>query len=308
MSAGDPAFSDRLAAIHERLIKTALGLRKCADKCDKRIRFLSLINESYLHPNITEKDLFAASYGDMSGREYWRGWCTPDWSPLVFLAKILAAHNAKAATVEERERYRERAKENNQFILYLHQERGLDLLKAPKTRQVLDAFAVAQRNCVPWMRGNLLGPPNNFFNEVTTRDIEVQRLCAVTWLAQHPDYEAIVPDSLHQFLGTSGPPAHLGRRYAEPLFVIEKELDPLLGNKSGLLGNKGNKPTSPRERRTPQREACSDAFEALYPAGIPDRKALSDQKLVGAVTDHMGKVGSVPASKDTILRAAGRKR
>ena len=62
------------------------------------------------------------------------------------------------------------------------------------------------------------------------------------------------------------------------------------------------------ERMTPQKLMCREAFDALYPDGIPNIGHKSDKKLAGEVQDYIKHTNRTPPSKDTIIRAAGRKR
>ena len=71
------------------------------------------------------------------------------------------------------------------------------------------------------------------------------------------------------------------------------------------------RPTQPRERtprRQPLRERARRALDERYPNGIPDQTSVSDAELVIAVNAQIKKRGEKGLSRDTILRAAGRRK
>jgi hypothetical protein len=60
-------------------------------------------------------------------------------------------------------------------------------------------------------------------------------------------------------------------------------------------------------RKQPLRERARRALNELYPNGIPDQNSKSDPELVSAVNAQIKKSGQQGVSRDTILRAAGRR-
>jgi hypothetical protein len=70
-------------------------------------------------------------------------------------------------------------------------------------------------------------------------------------------------------------------------------------------------PTQPRER-TPRkqqlRERAQRALDELYPNGVPDPISKSNAELVSAVDAHIAAKHETCLSRDTILRAAGRRK
>jgi hypothetical protein len=70
-------------------------------------------------------------------------------------------------------------------------------------------------------------------------------------------------------------------------------------------------PTQPRERtsrKQPARERARRALVVLFPNGVPDQTSKSDAELVTAVNDQINKWEEQRVSRDTILRAAGRRK
>jgi hypothetical protein len=70
-------------------------------------------------------------------------------------------------------------------------------------------------------------------------------------------------------------------------------------------------PTQPCEqppRTRPLRERAEKAIKALYPKGVPDRATMSDAELVRAVNLHILGQGGKRGKRETILRAAGRRK
>jgi hypothetical protein len=70
-------------------------------------------------------------------------------------------------------------------------------------------------------------------------------------------------------------------------------------------------PTQPRERtprKRPLRERARSALDELHPNGVPDQVSVSDAELVSAVNALIKKRGQKGLARDTILRAAGRRK
>jgi hypothetical protein len=70
-------------------------------------------------------------------------------------------------------------------------------------------------------------------------------------------------------------------------------------------------PTQPRERtprKQPLRERARSALDELHPNGVPDQVSVSDAELVSAVNTLIKKRGQKGLARDTILRAAGRRK
>jgi hypothetical protein len=70
------------------------------------------------------------------------------------------------------------------------------------------------------------------------------------------------------------------------------------------------RPAQPGERiprAQPARERAQRALDELYPNGVPDHISKSDAELVSAVNLQIRKRGHQGVSRDTILRAAGRR-
>jgi hypothetical protein len=75
----------------------------------------------------------------------------------------------------------------------------------------------------------------------------------------------------------------------------------------------GNEPTTHTPaarltRRQPFRERAFSHLAERYPNGVPDRSSKSDAALVRAVKNQIKKRGELDISRDTILRAAGRRK
>ena len=71
------------------------------------------------------------------------------------------------------------------------------------------------------------------------------------------------------------------------------------------------RPTKPRERTPraqPARERARRALHECYPNGVPDDVSVSDAELVSAVNAKIKKREQKGLSRDTILRAAGRRK
>jgi hypothetical protein len=71
------------------------------------------------------------------------------------------------------------------------------------------------------------------------------------------------------------------------------------------------RPAQPRER-TPRtrllRERAERALKELYPSGVPDRATVSDAELRKAANLRIVARGGKRVSRETILRAAGRRK
>ena len=70
------------------------------------------------------------------------------------------------------------------------------------------------------------------------------------------------------------------------------------------------RPTQPAERiasKQPLRERAQSALDELYPNGVPDQVSVSGPELSSAVNAQIKKSGQQGVSRDTILRAAGRR-
>jgi len=70
-------------------------------------------------------------------------------------------------------------------------------------------------------------------------------------------------------------------------------------------------PTQPRERtprKQPLRERARRALNELYPSGVPDPISKTNAELVRAVGAHLVTKREKCLSRDTILRAAGRRK
>jgi hypothetical protein len=63
-----------------------------------------------------------------------------------------------------------------------------------------------------------------------------------------------------------------------------------------------------RKRVTPMMDNALEALRDLYPGGIPSPGDLPNKRLVDAVNDWLRKRDKKPASQDSILRAAERRR
>jgi hypothetical protein len=61
-------------------------------------------------------------------------------------------------------------------------------------------------------------------------------------------------------------------------------------------------------RRRPARARAESALNELYPNGVPDQISKSDAELVRSVEAKITKRRQQPVSRDTILRAAGRRK
>nr|WP_321182147.1 hypothetical protein [Methylobacterium sp. Leaf122] len=178
-----------------------------------------------------------------------------------------------------------------QFIRFLeiHNGKKQDLFYISRS-QVLEAFSVAARSNPSWLRYVVETGEQIVRTDLGAKshpqllaNWEICRGPAVSWLFQHPEFSEMTPKHIA---------AHLRN----------------LKSNIGAPERPDSKPSTARKRRTPQGDACEEAFSALYPNGLPDRKSVSDQKLVGAVEDFIRLHGLNAASRDTILRAAGRRR
>src|SRR5262249_15317425 len=67
-------------------------------------------------------------------------------------------------------------------------------------------------------------------------------------------------------------------------------------------------PAERTPRKRPLRERVQTALDELYPNGVPDQNSKSDPELVSAVNAQIKRRGQQGVSRDTILRAAGRRK
>ncbi|MHA6688200.1 hypothetical protein ACX3P0_21880 [Mesorhizobium sp. A556] len=98
------------------------------------------------------------------------------------------------------------------------------------------------------------------------------------------------------------------------IFVETKSLDALLQSLPDLRTTRrvsaSDNPMSGtplKRRRSPQQEKVTAIFEDCFPKGLPDRKEMSDTELVESVGKYMDAKSRVVPSRETILRAAGRR-
>jgi hypothetical protein len=71
----------------------------------------------------------------------------------------------------------------------------------------------------------------------------------------------------------------------------------------------GGPPERQRQpRNQPERERAKSAVAAVYPNGVPNQSTVSNVRLYKAVGDWCQQNGRPDISKDTILRAAGRRK
>lgn len=195
--------------------------------------------------DVTE-EIFQLAYDDRTGRAYWSGWLTDDFSDLYQFVRLLEIHSGKARD-----------------LLYIS--------RSP----ILEAFSIASRARPVWLRhvsgeSQDLGRSNH---PVHLAGWEICRGPAVHWLLQHPEFRELLPPQVAD----------------------------------AARGEAAQEEGSASERTTPQKLMCREAFAVLYPEGIPSGSHKSDQKLAGEVQDYIRQSDRVPPSKDTILRAAGRK-
>ena len=127
---------------------------------------------------------------------------------------------------------------------------------------------------------------------------EASALCKKSWSSVEGDIYALPPD-----LELSVEDAkHIWMEVAPP-----KSLTPVLD--AGNAQPDGGPPERQRQPPSqPQRERANDALAALYPKGVPDQGTLSNARLYKAVGDWCQQNGWPDISKDTILRAAGRRK
>jgi hypothetical protein len=81
--------------------------------------------------------------------------------------------------------------------------------------------------------------------------------------------------------------------------------DNAAGNGPSLLKRDGVPPTARKKKSQPDRERALRVIEELFPGGVPDQATLPNRHLCKRVNDRLEK--HLPVSKDTILRAAGRR-
>jgi len=67
-------------------------------------------------------------------------------------------------------------------------------------------------------------------------------------------------------------------------------------------------PSPPTARAQPQRDRAKMALDALYPNGVPGRASKSDAELVLAVNIWLKNNELFEVSRESILRAAGRRK
>jgi hypothetical protein len=115
---------------------------------------------------------------------------------------------------------------------------------------------------------------------------EANALCKKSWSSVEGDIYALPPD------------LELSVEDAEHIWM---EVD------TGNAQPDGGPPERQRQPRSqPGRKLAKDAIAALYPNGVPD--SVSNKLLYKAVGDKCQQKGRPDISKDTILRAAGRRK
>ena len=63
-----------------------------------------------------------------------------------------------------------------------------------------------------------------------------------------------------------------------------------------------------KTRATPQLDAAKAALRALFPEGVPSQDVLSNDQLFNKVVKYLEKNNGPHVSRDTVLRAAGRRK
>ncbi|SEF41032.1 hypothetical protein SAMN04488144_101144 [Methylobacterium sp. 190mf] len=165
----------------------------------------------------------------------------------------------------------------HQFIRFveIHNGKARDLLDITRS-PILEAFSVASRARPSWLRHDS-GESQDLGRTNHPQYLAHWQICrgpAVRWLLEHPEFNELLPARLAD--------AARGDAAQEEAASVS-------------------------ERTTPQKLMCQEAFEALFPTGIPTRGQISDQRLADKVQKYIKQSNRTPPSEDTILRAAGRK-
>jgi hypothetical protein len=238
----------------------------------KFVRYLAvtqLICDALAYGIRDEAEVFLAAYDDPKGKEYWEAYLSVAISVLT-LANLLSAHSSK--NIEELE--------NRRFA-------------------TLRAFRGAAEAREPWFVGTtdpILTVEEFGETYEGLSKVRVQPRAAVEWLLGKPIFEHLVPESLQLFLQNKTIAAATTEK-------ISKALDAQL-----LAGRSpGGEPlASGRRKSRPEFDRARRVIEKLYPDGVPDQATINNKRLWERVIENLKETERV--SKDTILRAAGRRR
>jgi hypothetical protein len=219
-----------------------------------------------------EAEIFRAAYGDSGGNDYWEAYLSVA-IPAVLLASVLSVHTSK--NIEERE--------NRQFA-------------------TLRAFRGAAETGEPWFTGTTepiltveeFGHPPDGLSKV-----RVQPRAAVEWLLSKSIFEHLVPESLHRYLHNEKPIIATAKTEQ-----TSKMLDLQL-----TVGNSLRECVSqPRNKCRPALERARRVIDELYRDGVPDQATIPNKSLYKLVNEKLEEMGQQSVSRDTILRAAGRRK
>lgn len=176
----------------------------------KRQSFIQVLGDSHHFPEITESNLLERVFGDQSGREYWRWWLEDDASELHLFVKMIASHNAKAASHEERRSFLQFMRKNDPdefaFNVWFWPLAKEDPLFKRNYNIALTAFYQAAINKESWLWARH-DRPDGFddllrgqFGLVQNSGLLVRRRSAAMWLANHSEFGGLLPASARAYL------------------------------------------------------------------------------------------------------------
>jgi hypothetical protein len=239
----------------------------------KDVRYLAvtqLICDALAFGIRDEAEVFLAAYDDPKGKEYWEAYLSVA-IPVLTLANLLSAHSSK--NIEELE--------NRRFA-------------------TLRAFRGAAEAGEPWFVGTtkpILVVEEFGQTPEGLSKVRVQPRAAVEWLLSKSIFEHLVPKSLQKFLQDETP--------RNTAVKADKAFD-VIDAQSPVGRSPDERATARRRRSRPESDRVRRVIEELYPNGVPDQATINNKRLCIEVNENLKETES--ASKDTILRASGRRK
>jgi hypothetical protein len=217
-----------------------------------------------------ELEVFLAAYDDPKGKEYWEAYLSAP-IPILSLVNALAAHTSK----------------NFDELAY---RRFATLLAFRRAAEASEGWFVGATKSILVVEE--FGETYDGLSK-----LRVQPRAAVKWLLSKSIFEHLVPESLQLFLQD------------ETIMAATTEKLPKALDAQLPVGNSPReRAAQPRRKSRPAFERARRVIEELYSDRPPDQATVSNKSLCKQVNEKLKEMGQQPVSRDTVERAAGRRK